>query len=41
MTDDAAFQMLVSSSQDTNMKLHEVAHRLTNDRGRRGTDADG
>ena len=35
ITDDAAFQMLVSSSQDTNMKLHDVAHWLANERGRR------
>ena len=29
---EAAFQMLVKSSQDTNMKLTEVAHWLTTDR---------
>ena len=32
--DEAAFQMLVKSSQDTTMKLTEVAHRLTTDRHR-------
>lgn len=30
--DEAAFQMLVKSSQDTNMKLTKVAHWLTTDR---------
>ena len=34
ITDDAAFQMLVSSSQDTNLKLHDVAHWLAHERGR-------
>jgi AmiR/NasT family two-component response regulator len=30
--DEAAFQMLVKSSQDTNMKLTKVAQWLTTDR---------
>jgi ANTAR domain/GAF domain len=33
--DEAAFQMLVKSSQDTNMKLTEVARWLTSEVGRR------
>jgi hypothetical protein len=38
ITDDAAFQMLVTSSQETNIKLHDVAARLVNERGRRDID---
>ena len=34
ITDDAAFQMLVASSQETQMKLHVVASWLVDDRGR-------
>jgi hypothetical protein len=37
LTDEAAFQMLVSSSQDTNIKLHDVASWLVNSRGQRDT----
>jgi hypothetical protein len=35
--DEAAFQMLVSTSQDTNMKLAKVAEWLTTDRSRSRT----
>ena len=38
LTDDAAFQMLVTSSQETNMKLHDVAYWLVNERGHRDVD---
>jgi hypothetical protein len=37
VTDDAAFQMLVSSSQDTNLKLVEVARWLARESNARGT----
>jgi hypothetical protein len=35
LDDEAAFQMLVKSSQDTNMKLTDVARWLTSEAGRR------
>ena len=35
VTDDAAFQMLVRSSQETNIKLHNVAHWFASERDRR------
>jgi len=35
LDDEAAFQMLVKSSQDTNMKLTEVARWLTSEVGKR------
>jgi hypothetical protein len=41
ITDDAAFQMLVTSSQETNVKLHDVAHWLVGERGQRERNADG
>lgn len=37
LDDEAAFQMLVKSSQDTNMKLTDVARWLTSEVGRRST----
>lgn len=37
VADDAAFQMLVGSSQDTNMKLVEVARWLTGASNARGS----
>jgi hypothetical protein len=40
ITDDAAFQMLVTSSQETNMKLRDVACYLIKGRGRRDSDVD-
>ena len=42
--DEDAFKMLVKSSQDTNMKLTDVARWLTSEVGRRSarpTDGDG
>jgi hypothetical protein len=39
ITDDAAFQMLVTTSQETNMKLHDVAAWLVGERGRSDIDA--
>ena len=44
LDDEAAFQMLVKSSQDTNMKLTDVARWLTSEVGRRSArpaDGDG
>lgn len=37
LDDDAAFQMLVKSSQETNMKLTDVARWLTSETGKRST----
>jgi hypothetical protein len=35
LDDESAFQMLVKSSQDTNLKLTEVARWLTSEVGKR------
>jgi hypothetical protein len=40
LDDEAAFQMLVKSSQDTNMKLTDVARWLTSEVGRRSDPSD-
>ena len=37
LDDEAAFQMLVKSSQETNMKLTDVARWLTSETGKRST----